>query len=174
MGVKNYALYKVTEHAKERIQSRFNITKREIDTWLTRLLSQSVYVETQENHREKYRLNDVVLIIDTKQRVVVTVYSENEHDDINISNPTNPEVKSAINNALRLMIKQRKVKTANKSLKSIEKMNTACQKMNSPYANYRFTDHAWDELVKAFTEATQTLESGMAVIKEAQRKIDEG
>lgn len=174
MGVKNYALYKVTEHAKERIQSRFNITKREIDTWLTRLLSQSVYVETQENHREKYRLNDVVLIIDTKQRVVVTVYSENEHDDINISNPTNPEVKSAINNALRLMIKQRKVKTANKSLKSIEKMNTACQKMNSPYANYRFTDHAWDELVKAFTEAKQTLESGMAVIKEAQRKIDEG
>ena len=172
--MKNYALYKVTEHAKERIQSRFNITKREIDTWLTRLLSQSVYVETQENHREKYRLNDVVLIIDTKQRVVVTVYSENEHDDINISNPTNPEVKSAINNALRLMIKQRKVKTANKSLKSIEKMNTACQKMNSPYANYRFTDHAWDELVKAFTEAKQTLESGMAVIKEAQRKIDEG
>ena len=52
-------------------------------------------------------------------------------------------------------------------------MNAACQKMNSPYANYRFTDHAWDELVKAFTEAKQTLESGMAVIKEAQRKIDE-
>lgn len=174
MGVKNYALYKVTEHAKERIQSRFNITKSELDTWLTRLLSQSIYVETQENHRKKYRLNDVVLIVDTKQRVVVTVYSENEHDDINVSNPTNPEVKSAINNALRLMIKQRKVKTANKALKSIEKMNVACQKMNSPYANYRFTDHAWDELVKAFTEAKQTLESGMAVIKEAQRKIDEG
>ena len=174
MGVKNYALYKVTDHAKERIQSRFNITKSELDTWLTRLLSQSVYVETQENHRGKYRLNDVVLIVDTKQRVVVTVYSENEHDDINISNPTNPEVKSAINNALRLMIKQRKVKTANKALKSIEKMNTACQKMNSPYANYRFTDRAWDELVKAFSEAKQTLESGMVVIKEAQRKIDEG
>lgn len=173
MGVKNYALYKVTEHAKERIQSRFNITKSELDTWTTRLLSQSTYVETQENHREKYRLNDVVLIVDTKQRVVVTVYSENEHDDINISNPTNPEVKSAINDALRIMIKQRKVKTANKALKSIEKMNEACQKMNSPYANYRFTDHAWDELVKAFTEAKQTLESGMAVIKEAQRKIDE-
>lgn len=173
MGVKNYALYKVTEHAKERIQSRFNITKSELDTWLTRLLSQSVYVETQENHREKYRLNDVVLIVDTKQRVVVTVYSDNEHDDINIGNPINPEVKSAINNALRLMIKQRRVKTANKALKSIEKMNAACQKMNSPYANYRFTDHAWDELVKAFTEAKQTLESGMAVIKEAQRKIDE-
>ena len=174
MGVKNYALYKITEHAKERIQSRFNITNSELDTWTTRLLSQSTYIETQENHREKYRLNDVVLIVDTKQRVIVTVYSENEHDDINISNPTNPEVKSAINNALRLMIKQRKVKTANKALKSIEKMNTACQKMNSPYANYRFTDHAWDELVKAFTEAKQTLESGMAVIKEAQRKIDEG
>ena len=118
-------------------------------------------------------MNDVVLIVDTKQRVVVTVYSENEHDDINIGNPINPEVKSAINNALRLMIKQRRVKTANKALKSIEKMNAACQKMNSPYANYRFTDHAWDELVKAFTEAKQTLESGMAVIKEAQRKIDE-
>lgn len=174
MGVKNYALYKITEHAKERIQSRFNITKGELDTWMTRLLSQSTYVETQDNHREKYRLNDVVLIIDTRQRVVVTAYSENEHDDINISNPTNPEVKSAINNALRLMIKQRKVKTANKAMNSIEEMSAACQKMNSPYANYRFTDNAWGDLVKAFGEASQTIKSGMAVIEEAQRKIDEG
>ena len=174
MGVKNYVMYKVTEHAKERIKNRFNITKNEFDVWMTRLLSQSTYVETQENHREKYRLNDVVLIVDTRQKVVVTVYSENEHDDINIYNPTNPEVKSAINDALRLMIKQRKVKAANKALNSIERMDAACKKMTSPYTNYRFTDNAWKELIRAFNEAKETLESGLMVIKEAQQKIDEG
>ena len=29
MGVKNFPLYKVTEHAKDRILTRFNITKEE-------------------------------------------------------------------------------------------------------------------------------------------------
>ena len=39
MGVKNFPLYKVTEHAKERILTRFNITKTEFDGWMSRLLS---------------------------------------------------------------------------------------------------------------------------------------
>ena len=81
MGVKNFPLYKVTEHAKERILTRFNITKTEFDGWTSRLLSQGEFIQKQPNNREKYRLNDIVFIIDTHQRQLITVYSENEHDD---------------------------------------------------------------------------------------------
>lgn len=68
MGVKNYQQYTVTSHAKERVLSRFNITNKEFDDWMTRLLSQSTYVETQDNNRTKYRYNDIVLIVDSKQK----------------------------------------------------------------------------------------------------------
>ena len=100
MGVKNFPLYKVTEHAKERILTRFNITKTEFDGWMSRLLSQGEFVEKQPNHREKYRLKDIVFIIDPQQRSVITVYSLNEHDDIGFKVKTNPEVKSTIDEAL--------------------------------------------------------------------------
>ena len=77
MGVKNFPLYKVTEHARERILTRFNITKTEFDGWMSRLLSQGEFVERQSNNREKYRLHDIVFIIDTQQKHLITVYSEN-------------------------------------------------------------------------------------------------
>ena len=109
MGVKNFPLYKVTEHAKERILTRFNITKTEFDGWMSRLLSQGEFVEKQNNNREKYRLHDIVFVIDTRQKQVITVYSENEHDDNGFKVNTNPEVKSAINEALDLLVKQKKV-----------------------------------------------------------------
>ena len=75
MGVKNYPLYKITDHARVRIQNRFNITKNDMEAWTSRLLSQAVFVSSQDHFREKYRLNDIVVIIDTRQKVVVTVYS---------------------------------------------------------------------------------------------------
>lgn len=174
MGVKNYTLYKVTEHARVRIQERFNITKNEMDTWLNRLLSNSTFVKKQGVNREKYRLNDIVLVVDTKQRVVVTVYSENEHDDNEIKTHTNPEVKSAINDALRLMIKQKKVKTAVKTSELIEQMYEANQRMTSPFTNYRYTDRAWDEFVNIFQELKDIVDTGLSVIDEAEYKLAEG
>lgn len=39
IGVPNYQAYKVTEHAQERALTRFNIPKGELDTWMSRLLS---------------------------------------------------------------------------------------------------------------------------------------
>lgn len=173
MGVKNYILYKVTDHARERIQTRFNITKGEVNTWLTRLLAQSVFVQKQGNWREKYRLNDIVVIVDTHQKQVITAYSENEHDDNLITTPTNPEVKSAINEALDTLIKQKKVKTAGKVYDNIEMMMDAAARMQSPHTNYRFTDRAWDELITAFQDMKEYLESGIRVIQEAQEKIAE-
>lgn len=173
MGVRNFSLYKVTDHARERVQNRFNITKNEMDSWMTRLLSQSVFVAKQSNRREKYRLNDIVVIVDTHQKHVITVYSENEHDDNLISAPTNPEIKSAINEALDVLIKQKKVKTAIKISQSLERMYEANQRMISPYTNYRYTDQAWDDFMMSFNNLKRMVETGMSVIAEAKDKIQE-
>lgn len=174
MGVKNFPLYKVTEHARTRAQTRFNIAKSEMDTWMTRLLSQAVYVETTKPHREKYRLNDIVVIVDPVQKMVVTVYSENEHDDFAVATHTNPEVKSVINHVLGTMIKQKRVKTAIKVHNSIEKMVAANNRMIKPYTNYRYSDSAWEDLLDAFEEAEEVLKSSLVVINEARAKIQEG
>lgn len=123
MGLKNFPLYKITDHARVRIQNRFNITKNEMEGWTSRLLSQAVYVSSQDHNREKYRLNDIVVIVDTRQKMVVTVYSENEHDDNSVHSHTNPEVKSVINQALKTMVKQKKVKTINLGLYKQPKTN---------------------------------------------------
>lgn len=174
MGVKNFPLYKVTEHARERILDRFNITKTEFDGWMSRLLSQGEFVEKQPNHREKYRLKDIVFIIDPQQRSVITVYSLNEHDDIGFKVKTNPEVKSAINEALDLLIKQKKVRTAGKIYDNIQAMMDYCERMKSPHVNHRFADVAWEQLLKEFNEIRQTLDGSMQVISEAKQKIAEG
>lgn len=173
MGVKNFSLYKITDHARVRIQNRFNITKKEMEGWTSRLLSQAIYVSRQDHNREKYRLNDIVVIVDTRQKIVVTVYSENEHDDNSVHSHTNPEVKSVINEALKTMVKQKKVKTAVKVHDSLEKMLAANRRMVNPYTNYRFTDSAWDDLLSAFDEVKECIESSLMVIDEAENKIAE-
>lgn len=174
MGVKNFPLYKVTEHAKDRILTRFNITKTEFDGWMSRLLSQGEFVEKQPNNREKYRLHDIVFIIDVHQRQLITVYSENEHDDNGFKVSTNPEVKSAINEALDLLIKQKKVKTAGKIYMNILAMLDYCERMKSPHVNHRFADVAWEQLINEFNEIKDILDGSSQVIEEAKRKIAEG
>ena len=173
MGVKNFPLYKVTEHAKERILTRFNITKTEFDGWMSRLLSQGEFVEKQQDNREKYRLHDIVFIINTRQKQVITVYSENEHDDNGFRVNTNPEVKSAINEALDLLVKQKKVRTAGKIYDNIQAMMDYCERMKS-HVNHRFADVAWEQLLKEFNEIRKTLDGSMQVISEAKQKIAEG
>lgn len=153
--------------------TRFNITRGEIGGWMTRLLSQATFISKQENSREKYRLNDIVVIVDTHQKAVVTVYSQNEHDDIAVQSRTNPEVKSVINDALRTMIKRKKVKTAMKIHDSLAKMLEVDNRMNKPHTNYRFTDNAWEDLIDEFNEIKSTIDSSLTVIEESQAKIEE-
>lgn len=174
MGVKNYQQFTVTSHAKERVLSRFNITNKEFDEWMTRLLSQSTYVETQENNRVKYRFNDIVVIIDSKQKSVVTVYSLNAHDDITVCKKTNPEVKTAINEALTEFISQKKRRVAISIRENLERSLDANNRMVNLNANYRFTNRAWDDFIDAFSKVKKQVEAAELVIKEAEMKKNEG
>lgn len=173
MGVQNFQQYKLTEHARDRIYDRFNITKNEMDSWLSRLLSQSTFVEDEGDGRKKYRLNDIVVIVNTKQQCVVTVYSENEHDDIPYKAQTNPEVKSVINDALKELILKRKIKTARKLSNALNTANNACSRMIKPGTNYRFIESNWDKLISSLEEVDKTKTTGLNVINEAEAKIKE-
>lgn len=174
VGVKNYQQYTVTSHAKERVLNRFNITNKEFDDWMARLLSQSTYVETQDNNRVKYRYHDVVVIADPKQKSVVTVYSLNAHDDIAVHERTNPEIKSAINKALTDFIDQKKRRVAINIRENLQKSLAANRKMINPNTNYRFTNLAWDDFIKTFNKVKAQVEAAELVIKEAEMKKDEG
>ena len=174
MAVKNYEQYTVTEHAKKRILTRFNITNKEFDEWLARLLSQCTYLETQDNKRMRYRLNDIIVVIDPKQHTVVTVYSQNENEIDISSAPTNPEIQTVIKEALNDYMNKTKVSLAVKLQESIQQAYDANQRMINPYSNYRYTNKSWDEFCKAYETITSIVESGKSLLNEAESKIKQG
>lgn len=174
MSVKNYTMYTVTAHAKDRILTRFNITDDEFDRWIQRLLQQCVYVETQDNGRVKYRYNDIVVIVNQKKRTVITVFSENEHDDIPTNVHTNPEIKSAINKALRQFSNKKKIEVAKKIHDDLAKMLNANERMINPGTTYLNANNAWDDFVRSFDKVKKRVETGRALINEAEVRQHEG
>lgn len=174
MSVRDYTMYTVTAHAKDRILTRFNITNKELDTWIQRLLQQCTYVETQSKNRTKYRLNDIVVIVDPKKRAVVTVYSENAYDDIPVNTHTNPEIKSAINRALEQFSNKKKVETAKKIHQDLAKMLSANERMINPGTTYLNANNAWDDFVAAFDAVKSKVDSGRTLISEAEARQHEG
>ena len=174
MSVKNYTMYTVTAHAKERILTRFNITDDEFDRWIQRLLQQRVYVKTQDNGRVKYRYNDIVVIVNQKKRTVITVFSENEHDDIPTNVHTNPEIKSAINQALQQFSNKKKIEVAKKIHDDLAKMLNANERMINPGTTYLNANNAWDDFIEAFDKVKSRVNSGRALINEAEARQHEG
>lgn len=174
VALRNYQEYTVSQHAKERILTRFNITNQELEKWLTRLLSQCAFVEQENERQTKYRLNDIVIIADTKQQVIVTVYSINEHDDnpVTKSVPTNPAVQTALNNAMKRFISQHRVKTAIAISKQLAKADEAIQRMLNPSTPHRYTDKAWEEFIENFELIRSKVDSTQSVNREAENKME--
>lgn len=173
VALRNYQEYTVSQHAKERILTRFNITNQELEKWLTRLLSQCAFVEQENERRTKYRLNDIVIIADTKQQVIITVYSINEHDDTPVTKRTNPEVQTAIKEAVKKLIDTKRIKTANKISEKVKAMYEANQKMINPNTRHDFTNRAWEEFIQNFNDMRSIVDSAQSIIQEAQQKAED-
>lgn len=169
----NYAQYTITDHAKDRALHRFGVVDSEVGKWSNRLLSQGVYDQTQENHRQKYHWHDIVFIIDPRQKSVITFYSQGENEIQVAKDNTNPEVQTVVKQALDKYISQKKVYLANKIHDDLVKALDANNRMIKPYANYRFTDRSWDEFIKAFHAINLVVDSGNELIKEAEAKAGE-
>ena len=152
---------------------RFGIVNSEIDKWSNRLLSQGVYDQTQDNHRQKYHWHDIVFIVDPRQKSVITFYSQGENETQVAKDNTNPEVQTVIKEALAKYISQKKVYLANKIHGDLVKALDANNRMIKPYANYRFTDKSWDEFTKSFNAVVLVVDSGTELIREAKTKAGE-
>lgn len=172
MAIKNYQEYTITSHAQERVLTRFNITKSEIDKWMARLMSQCTYVEAENDRQFKYRKNDIVLIVDVKQKAVVTVYSINEHDDNPVKSHTNPEVQTVIKEAINRFVDTKRVNTAIKIRESLQKAYEANQRMANPNTPHKFTNRAWDEFIEYFNEIRSIVDSTQSIIEEARKKAE--
>lgn len=94
MAVQNASQFKVTQHAEEQIKKRFGLEKSEISTWLLRFLNRCNFVKTQDNNREVYRKDDIVAILDMKQKKVITMYTNAEQEISLNKKQANPEVRT--------------------------------------------------------------------------------
>ena len=61
MSVPDYKQYSIKDHAKQRVLTRFNIISSEINSWMTRLLSQATFVRKDKDYKNRslYRFNDI-------------------------------------------------------------------------------------------------------------------
>ena len=69
---------------------------------------------------------------------------------------------------------KKKVSLAIKLQESLQQAYDANRRMVNPYSNYRYTNKSWDEFCKAYETITSIVESGKALLKEAESKIKEG
>lgn len=78
MGIPNPEEYTITPHATERIKQRFGQTKDTLGDWANRLLKECVFVKREESGRDRYRYQDIAIILDVKKTA----------SDHNVSRPT--------------------------------------------------------------------------------------
>lgn len=172
MALKNYRDYAVTDHARQRILSRFNITKAELDGWMSRLLTQCQYVESQDNGNVKYRLRDIVVIVSPKEKKIVTVYSQNEVDDVHVgSSRINPEVKTVMRKALDGYLGAKRIHTARRISKDLEQAMLACNRMVRPGTNYRYSNSAWKDFNEALANINRLVNTSEMVMQEAMEAL---
>ncbi|MFT8558116.1 hypothetical protein [Liquorilactobacillus hordei] len=81
MTVLNFDKYKLSGHAFERIQARFNIPRSEAYAWLRRLLENAEFVRIDGDGCELYKLKEVRIVINPLTHFVVTVYQADTLQD---------------------------------------------------------------------------------------------
>jgi len=176
MGVPDYKQYSMKDHARERLLTRFNITKQETHSWLSRLLSQAVFERKDKDfkNRSLYRFNDIVVVVDTKQKEVVTVFSQDRDDTHAVSSDMSvvPEVKEAVNEAMNKLIVTKKKQLASRIYGSTNLLSETVSKMTNPYTNDRYVEKNWDELVKNYKAIRDEYDKALVAINDAQRLID--
>ena len=176
MSVPDFKSYSMRDHAKDRLLTRFNITKNEQGPWLNRLLGQATFLRKDKDHsnRSLYRFNDIVIVLDTKQKEVVTIFSQDRDDTHAVSSDMKvvPEVKEAVNEAMNTLIVTKKKQLASRIYGSTNLLSETVSKMTNPYTNDRYVEKNWDELVKNYKAIRDEYDKALVAINDAQRLID--
>lgn len=176
MSVPDYKSYSIKDHAQQRVLTRFNIVGSELHSWMNRLLGQATFQHKDKDfkNRSVYRFNDIVIIVDTKQKEVVTVFSQDRDDTHAVSSDMSvvPEVKVAVNDAMNKFIVTKKKQLASKIMGNTNLLADTVSKMNNPYTNDRYVEKNWDELVEHYKSIRDEYDKTLVAIRDAQRLID--
>lgn len=81
MTVLNYEKYKLSDHAFDRIQDRFNVPRGEAYGWLRRLLENAEFMRIDNQGCELYQLREVRIVVNPITHFVVTVYQADTLQD---------------------------------------------------------------------------------------------
>lgn len=79
MEVLNSQMYRISEHAFERLDEIFNIPRGKAYKWLRRLLKNVEFIKKDPNSCERYRYKEIVIVLSPINHIVVTVF----HVEIN-------------------------------------------------------------------------------------------
>lgn len=96
MGVTNPSDYTITPHASDRIKQRFGQTIETMHPWVNRLLTQAVFERREETGRERYRYRDIAIIVDIKQKQVITMFPDPQDAIEAERKPINPELQTEV------------------------------------------------------------------------------
>lgn len=112
MGVTNASDYTITPHASEQIKKRFGQTLDTMRGWVERLLKLSEFVKHEENGRDRYRYQDIAIILDAKKRQVITMFPDPQ-DAIKLDKkPLNPELQTSVNEMIAKFLENKRQEVA--------------------------------------------------------------
>ncbi len=152
MGIQNVNEYVITPHASERIKQRFGQTIETMRPWVNRLLTQAVFEKREETGRERYRYRDIAIIVDIKQKQVITMFPDPQ-DAIKLEKkPLNPELQTSVNKMVDDFLRFKRHETAD----AVYLMGTDIEKAISDfYVNS--TEDNLDELKIVLNKIKDTL-----------------
>ena len=136
MAIPNYDKYEITSHAQEKLINRFNLAKSDGKPWIKRFMTQAQFQENQPDSRQKWRKADIVMIIDTKQKTIVTVFNKSADDEIVGSSPLNPELASGIKNYINEYVSKKKRKLGLEIADQALKLSEVASKMKDQRTNF--------------------------------------
>mgnify|MGYP000874968019 CR=1 FL=1 len=173
--VPDYKSYSINSHAKSRLLTRFNLVKADLNNWLNRYLLNATYLRDDKNDktRKLYALNDIIAVLDTKQKEIVTIWSQDRDDMTAIAKePTyNPEVKSAINKAMRDLILDKKRILAETIYEDAQALAETAYKVASPHTNIKYVEPNWKLLIEHYDKIEYKMKSTSLILKEAESVI---
>lgn len=172
MAIPNYEKYAITRHAQEKLIDRFNLAKSDVTSWIKRFMTQAQFQETQPDNRQKWRKGDIVMIIDTKQKTIVTVFNKSADDEIVGSSPLNPELASGIKNYINEYVSKKKRRLGLEVADSALKLSEVSSKMKDQRTNFRYSDALYLKLMESFNEIENKVKKTNILIKEAETFAD--
>lgn len=138
MGVTNPSDYTITPHASDRIKQRFGQTIETMRPWVNRLLTQAVFERREETGRERYRYRDIAIIVDIKQKQVITMFPDPQDAIEAERKPINPELQTEVLDMVDKFLMKKRFVLA-------EALNSKKENIESAINDF-YVDHSEDNL----------------------------